>query len=405
MIPSQIQPESVFQKETRIFREQTRRLVNCVLNKTFDLTVKGSRRRNGTLILLFLLFGLFFTLRAHSLSDWANELSLVFQYFFKPDIAQIAPNTPQQFIAFTFGAILNPRTLRYLPVFILPFFIALQAASIYLADIFEIDKPEIARDFILWVSLIGSREKIRIGNGDVVESDRDSPIYLIGGPGQVVVELDTAALFEKPDGRPRVIGPTTNGKAVLEGFERFRQAIDLRDQYTDPLVVKNRSLDGIPVIAKDVRLLFSVARGNQEHSAKNPHPFSEEAIEKLVYEQVSKVVDGPYPSEPPSSWTGSAVGLIRSELGGFMSRHLLADYLASIGTPEIEKARQREEEIMKVGKAVLSDGDELEPHDIPEAPNFQPRRLVSNLFSQFTESFTKNARKRGIRLEWIGVGI
>jgi hypothetical protein len=403
---SRSEPETTLQKEVRIFREQFRRVVNCALNKTFDLTVKGSRRRNRTLILLFIILGLFFTLRAHPLAAWGNELRLVFQYMFNLSIPEVSPDTPRQFLEFTFGAALSPRTLRYLPLFLLPFFIALQAASIYLADIFEIDKPEIARDFIRQVTLTGSRNKIRIGNGEVAESDRNSPIYLIGGPGQVVVELDTAALFEKPNGQPRVIGPTVKGKVILEGFERFRQAIDLRDQYTDPLVVKSRSLDGIPVTAKDVRLLFSVSRGNQEPSTMNPHPFSEKAIQRLVYGQVSKVVlDGPHPSEPPSSWTGTVVRLIRSELGGFMSRHRLADYLASIGQPEVLKARQREEEIIKVGKVVLSDGDNLEPRDIPSPANFQPRHLVSSLFSQFTEGFTKNARERGVRLAWIGIGI
>jgi hypothetical protein len=403
---SRPEPESMLQKETRIFREQLRRLVNCALNKSFDLTVKGSNRRNRTLILLFVIIGFFFTLRAHPLDAWANELSLVFQYLFNSSIAEVSPDTPRQFFEFTFGAVLSPRTLRYLPLFILPFFIALQAASIYLADIFEIDNPEIARDFIRQVALTGSHNSIHIGNGDVAESDKNSPIYLIGGPGQVVVELDTAALFEKPNGIPRVIGPTVKGKVILEGFERFRQAIDLRDQFTDPLVVKSRSLDGIPVTAKDVRLLFSVSRGDQEHSAMTPHPFSEKAIERLVYGQVSRVVTGgPFPSEPPSSWTGTIQGLIRSELGGFMSRHRLADYLASIGMPEVQKARQREDEIIKVGKMVLSDGDDLEPRDVPQLPDFQPRHLVSSLFSQFTEGFTKNAQERGVRLDWIGIGI
>ncbi len=54
---------------------------------------------------------------------------------------------------------------------------------------------------------------------------------------------------------------------------------------------------------------------------------------------------------------------------------------------------------------MLSDGDELEPQDIPQPSNFQPRHLVSNLFSQFTEGFTKNARERGVRLGWVGIGI
>jgi hypothetical protein len=97
--------------------------------------------------------------------------------------------------------------------------------------------------------------------------------------------------------------------------------------------------------------------------------------------------------------------LIHGELGSFMSRHRLADYLASIGMPEVEKARQREEEIVKFGKEVLPDGEDLEREEVPTPSSFQPRHMVSNLFSQFTEGFTKNAQERGVRLEWIGIGI
>jgi hypothetical protein len=403
-IPTQT-AETILQKEVRILRENLRRVANCILNKTFELTVKGSNRRNRALTLLFITLGIFFTLRTHPLAAWANELSLVFQYLLNPNIAQASPDTPRQFFEFTFGAILSPRALRYLPLFLLPFFIALQSAATYLADIFELEKIETAREFIRQVALTGSRNVMHVGKGDVIESDRTSPVYLIGGPGQVVVELDTAALFEKPNGQPRVIGPTYKGRAVLEGFERFRQAIDLRDQYTDPLDVKSRSLDGIPVIAKDVRLLFSVARGKNEPSNLTPYPFDDSAITTLVYGQVSRVIlDGPYPSEPPSSWTGTILGLIRGELGGFMSKHRLAEYLASIGSPEVQKARRREDEIVVFGKQVLADGDDLEPRPVPPPPNFQPRQNVSNLFSQFTKGFTKNANKRGVQLSWIGVG-
>lgn len=399
-------PETMLQKETRLVRENLKRIGNCILNKTFDLTVKGSQRRNQALTFLFLAIGIIFTISTHSLADWGTELRLVFQYLFNPTVAQAAPDTPIHFFNFAFGAMLAPETLRFLPIFLLPFFFALQSAATYLADIFEIEKIEIAREFIRQVALTGSQKSIRIGKGEVAEADKSSPIYLIGGPGQVVVELDTAALFEKPNGQPRVIGPTVKGKATLEGFERFRQAIDLRDQYTDPLDVKSRSLDGIPVNAKDVRLLFSVNRGeNPESSAESPHPFNEKAIQSLVYGQASKVIlDGPHPSEPPSSWTGTIQGLIRGNLGGFMSKHRLAEYLASIGPPEIQKARQREDEIVKVGNVVISEGDDLEPRNVPPPPDFQARHIVSNLFSQFTDSFTKNASNRGVQLSWIGVG-
>ncbi len=398
-------PETALQKETRILREELGRLGNCILNKTFDLTLKGSQRRNQALIILFLLLGALFAISTHPLAAWGSEIGLFFRYLFNQTFAQTTPDAPAQFFSFAFGAILAPQTLRFLPIFILPFIFALQAAATYLADIFEIEQIEIAREFIRQVALTGGHHSIRIGQGEVAEADKKSPIYLIGGPGQVVVELDTAALFEKPNGKPRVIGPTVKGKATLEGFERFRQAIDLRDQYTDSLDVKSRSLDGIRVSASDVRLVFSVWRENKEPSAERPHPFSEKAIQSLIYKQTSRVVlDGPHPSEPPSSWVGAIQGLIRGELGGFMSKHQLAEYLASIGSPEVQRARQQEDEIVKVGKVVIAEGDDLEARNIPPAPNFQPRHIISNLFSQFTEGFSKKANNRGVQLGWIGVG-
>jgi len=399
------QPETMLQKETRVFREQFRRLANCILNKIFELTVRGSQRRNHALISLFLLLGIFFVLRAHSWADWRVAIGSLFAYLLDSTYALTYPDTLSLFFNFVFGAFSGPQTLRYLPVFLLPFFFALQAAATYLADIFELEKIETARDFILQVALTGSNHTIRFGKGDVIEKDRNSPVYLIGGPGQVVVELDTAALFERPNGKPRVIGPTIGGKAILEGFERFRQAIDLRDQSTESLDVESRSLDGVPVSARDVRLIFSVARGDNEPTAISPYPFDEQAINSLIYGQASKVVlDRSYSSEPPTSWTGAIQSLIRRELGGFMSKHRLAEYLASIGSPELQQAQQRENEIIKVSKAVLADGDDLEPREIPPPPNFQPRSVISNLFNQFTEGFSKNAANRGVQLSWIGVG-
>jgi len=398
-------PETPLQKEGRIFREQVRRLVNCFINKTFELTVEGSQRRNRVLVVLFLFFGFVATFNVHPWVAWKSELSSLFESLFTFQFAAQAPQRITHFALFVFEALTDPRTLHLLPIVILPYMVALQWTSMYLADIFELKKIETAREFLMQVAFQGSNKSIRIANGDVVEADKNSPIYQIGGPGQVIVELDTAALFEKPNGKPHIIGPTIKGKAKLEGFERFRQAIDLRDQYTEPLDVKSRSFDGIPISTTDVRLVFSVWRDKQQPTAESPHPFSKKAIEALVYGQASRVVlDGPYPSEPPSSWTGTIQGLIRNELSGFMGRHRLAEYLASIGPPEIQRAKQREEEIIKIGNAVVAEDDSLEPRAVPPLPNFQARHVVSSLFSQFADGFTKNASNRGVELGWIGVG-
>ncbi len=405
LMPASRPPETALQKESRIFREQMGRLFGCLLNKIFDLTEKGSHRRRNMLLIFFLALGIFFRVILYPSSEWGNEFSHLMQYLLNPAYAQAAQSAPLDFLRFALGPFFQPEMLRFLPVLFLPFCIALQAAATYLADIFELKQVSIARDFIIQVALTGNRKHIRISGGEVVEEDRNSPIYLIGGPGKVLVELDSVALFECADGRPHVIGPTVKGKATLEGFERFRDALDLRDQYTEPLTVKSRSLDGIPIATEDVRLVFSVFRKDQKPTMEHPHPFSEDAVEALVYGKSARVIsDGPHSSELPASWTGAIQGLIRGELGGFMSKHKLVEYLASIGAPETQQAKQREDEIVTVGKNVLSDEDTLEPSAVPSPPDFKPRPVLSGLFNQFAEGFTQKASQRGLELHWIGVG-
>lgn len=405
LMPASRLPETALQKESRIFREQMGRLFGCLLNKIFDLTEKGSHRRRNMLLIFFLALGILLRVILYPSSEWGNEFRHLMQYLLNPAYAHDAQSAPLDFLRFVLGPLFTFEMLRFLPILILPFFIALQAAATYLADIFELRQVSIARDFIIQVALTGNQKHIRIRGGEVVEEDRNSPIYLIGGPGKVLVELDSVALFECSDGRPHVIGPTVRGKATLEGFERFRDALDLRDQYTEPLKVKSRSLDGIPIATEDVRLVFSVFRRGQPPTLERPHPFSEDAVEALVYGKSARVTsDGPYPSELPASWTGAIQGLIRGELGGFMSKHKLVEYLASIGTPETQQAKQREDEIVTVGKNVLSDEDTLEPSAVPPPPDFKPRRVLSSLFGQFAEGFTQKASQRGLELHWIGVG-
>lgn len=398
--------ETALQRERRVFREELERLRNCALNSAFDLTAAGARRRSVALTTLFLLLGALISLRAHPLAEWAEQFSRLFQFLFNPTYATVAPQTPADVLAFVLGTFFGPGTLRFLPVFVLPFLIALQAAAGYLSDVFELPRVAVAREFILQVAFSGNQRSIRIGSGEVAPESLVSPIYLIGGPGKAVVELDTVAVFEKPDGTPHIIGPTVKGGVLLEGFERYRQALDLRDQYTDPLEASGRSRDGIPVSARDVRMVFSIWREGQGPTAEIPHPFSKRAVEALVYRQTCNVIaDGPHPSECNPSQPATIQSLIRTELTGFMSRHPLAEYLANIGAPEIEQAREREAAIAKAGQEIVAADETVQPREVAGAPPFQPRRAVSSLFSQFTRDFTARASDNGVELKWIGIGI
>lgn len=415
--------ETALQKERRLFEELFIRLRDAFLNRIFDLRPEKARNRMSYLLFIFILSGFVVSIivtEEYSLANWVTYTQSLFRYLLNPMYAESLQlqgrDAIAEFAFFVLGAYTNPRTLQYLPIFLAAFFIALHSAGLYLSDIFELNDVSVARRFIMEVALTGSDDVIRITKGEIYDEHRSSPNYLIGGPGKVIVDLDSVALFEKPDGTPHVIGPTgkeKGGKATLEGFERFRQAIDIRDHYVDlrdqddkSPSVKSRSLDGIPITATDVRLMFSVHRNGKKPTIEEPYPFDEKAIERLVYSAGSKVTpDQPNPSAFEFSWINNMIGLIRGKLGGFMSERNLTVYLASIGQPEIEKAKQREELLAKEESrlATLAE-DESKGKETKRAPEFMPRYKITNLFTQFADEFTKSARDKGVELHWIGVG-
>lgn len=419
-IPAQLETESGLQQEQRLFRELFGRLLSAVINRIFDLQPKAAVQRMQYLVflLVLILFVISLTHEPYGLAEWSNHLQNLFLYVFNRSFAAAYPgNAIEDFLLFVFASFTDPRTLQYVPIFLAPFFIALQSAAIYLADIFEMENVSIARKFITEVSLTGSNETIRITHGEIANAHRDSSAFLIGGPARVIVDLDSAALFEKWDGTPHVIGPTgrePGGRATLDGFERFREAIDIRDHYVDlrdqdpkSQSVRSRSRDGMPVIATDVRLMFSVYRGeNPKKTSQFPYPFNPDAIEQIVYKAASRVTpDQTNPSAFEFSWVNNMIGLIRGRLGAFMSERKLSDYLASIGLPEFERAKQSEERIAEQMRQLTQQTDEtLSPKEIKPPPDFTPRYKITSLFSEFAEEFTRNARNGGVELHWIGVG-
>lgn len=407
--------ETALEKERRYFDELFIRLIDALLNRLFDLRPEKARNRMTYLMILFLASGFIVSMIVspeHSLTQWIiytrNFLLYVFNPGFAANAASQGVNYMNDFIVFAWQAVTDPNTLQYLPILLASFFIAQHSAALYLADIFEISDISVARSFINEVALSGSDDTIRITKGDVYEEHRSSPNFLIGGPGKVLVDLDSVALFEKPDGTPHVIGPTgkeKGGKATIDGFERFRQAIDIRDHYVD-LSVKSRSLDGIPINASDVRLMFSVNRDGKKPSTEEPYPFNPKSIEKLVYSAGSKVTpDQADPSAFEFSWTNNMLGLIRGKLSGFMSERNLTVYLASIGQPEFEKAKQREDIITRQEREITPPTEEApKGKEVKPPPEFTPRYKITDLFTQFAEDFTKTTRDRGVELHWIGVG-
>lgn len=418
MTTPQNNAETALQREQRMFSELWSYFLDLVIGKIFDLNSERAARRSSMLFLMFFGLGILISLFYYPPGMWLEQLKNILYSVLSPASAPLPIDAAfTGFFKFLLAVILDPRILQYLPIFLAPFFIAQQSAAIYLADVFELEDVSVARQFINGVALSGGQDTIRIKEGKINEDDMEKPMFLIGGPGRVLVELDSVALFERADGTPHVIGPTgkePGGKATIGGFERFREALDirnhyveLRDQDSSSASVGSRSRDGIPIRATDVRLMFSLFRGEKPVvTPENPYPINTKAIENIIYKAASAVrPDLPNPSYYDFNWVNNMIGLIRGKLGGFMSEHNLTEYMASTGAPELEKVQEREDKITEAMKRLGQTDDDSDSNKTKKKPpEFQPRHKIKSLFAQFAEGFTNQARDSGVELKWIGVG-
>jgi hypothetical protein len=437
--------DSLLTREWCAFQELSAILLSVLTNKIFDLHPKTALRRLLFLIFSFLMSGLLIPLIYYPFSIWLAHIQDIFGYLLSHFNFGYIPYFPGDpffnIIIYAYVSFTDPRVLMYLPIFLVPFFVALQIAANFLSDIYELNNPNVARRFVSATAFIGSNQTIRISQGKVIDKSKDLPISIIGGPGKVFVDLDSVAVFEMPDGTPHIIGPTNNepdGKAILQGFERLRQAIDIRNQYIElrdtdksALSVTSRSRDGIPIKATDVKLVYSVHRGGKESGAITPYPFNKTAVENIVYKATSHMtLDLKTLSNIEFSWSNNTVELIRTKLSSFISHYNTSEFLARISLPEFTKegnnrkpieqehpdttwidnvyrpktsshtANLLEEEQLV---AILTDSFHLTKSENISDDLFFAQRIPS-LLTKFAEEFTADMYKYGVQLTWSGTG-
>ena len=263
-----------------------------------------------------------------------------------------------------------PDTLLFLIVLLVPFFMAREWAATYLADIFEFDNNRVTRPYLDHAAFGVSRgpdDVVHIRDHNVHTEYADSTLIKIGGPGRVVVHLESVAVFEKADGTPRVVGPH-NAKQRIDGFERLRAVIDLRD-HTETFDVEARTRDGILLRAKNVRVLFSVARGDawnpqtwdREENLPRRWEYDPDAILSLVYNQKKR------------PWHRQMVdGKAKPALRNFIARHTFQELVSNIL-----------------------------PTEDADAVQFVFREEILDVFR---DEFRSQLQASGIQLNWIGVG-
>lgn len=380
-----------------------------LLNRIFALRHTAAHARSSMIGLLFFVLAIIFIITSRTVEEWSVLLPNFLSAVLLP--TQPLPNnqTSTEAILNFLGAVLfNPGVWAHLIAVYAPFWLMHRITAIYLADVFEKDE-DVAHRFISQAAFASDYTTVRIREGKIVEADQSSPIVQIGGPGYVVVELDSAALFERPDGSAHIIPPTVSerrGRKVVEGFERIRQAADLREIHSSQ-EVSARSRDGIPVVAKDIQYSYSIYRGeNPSKTLQTPYPFSEKAMENLTYKLPRPVKPGATPSAKPdwlSPLPGKIAGPILNELGSFVSKRGLSEFLSSIGAPEEDALRSREDELDRLGQQLSGRNGSSSGEIFFKPAQFASRSSITAMFYD-EEGFKKRAAERGFQLNWIGIG-
>lgn len=420
-------------------------LLDKVLNVVFAFDHETARLRSTARWVALFVIWLFLAVTARP-AAFFTQLENEF-------INLLAAGDPQNILIFLvksfFLIVFNLVVVRHLLALYVPYWFMRGVASVYLADIFEKDE-KVALAFIRQAAFAGSYNSIHIRQGKVAPEDQNSPMIQFGGPGYVIVELDSAVVVEKPDGSTRVIGPTNNylNDNILTGFERIRQGLDLRD-IIQKQEVSARSRDGIPVSARDVQYSYSIYRGpNPVKSPKSPYPFDTNAVLNLVYNTTRSVKLGEAPVRT-QDWLeplpGKTFGQVGGEMGGFISKRGLSEFLAAVGKPENDNLKETGERIRAMAGPEESQANEPAERFVlyagkPEggqtneagglfipyiagqapAPNQAgqttgtapsgtangTREFVSRstLTSMFYDHIQANAAQRGTQLNWIGVG-
>ncbi|HNB50550.1 MAG TPA: hypothetical protein PK530_01330 [Anaerolineales bacterium] len=303
----------------------------------------------------------------------------------------------------------KPDVFRHVVVIGLASWIAFEWAAIYLDDIFELKNVEISRRFIWKAAFVGKLEKVHIQEGDVAAANKDSHVIKIGGPGQVVVHLENAALFEKINGEPHIITSEDKERQILlEGFERLRTIkypgkvgdsfaiFDRRDQFVSPQTVPSRTKDGITVTAKNVSAVYSIHEGKVEvtespiltggngkivtpqisRRTELDRKALETAIWNLVYNQTNR------------PWTETAKQNIIGSVRTWIGQHSLDEFLTNLSPQELAEVREH----------IQGSGGQ-NPMSAPNS-SYLSRAELTN----FVQGNPETWMGRGFDVHWVGVG-
>ncbi|MFQ5922287.1 MAG: hypothetical protein ACE5M4_05540 [Anaerolineales bacterium] len=220
-----------------------------------------------------------------------------------------------------FTSFLSPQVLIFVLPVLLAILLSFHLGARYLADLFELESTSIAYRYLLG-SVLGLRYPLlTIDAGDVTHLDRQNPLLRIGGPGYLKLHLGFAAVFETIEGQPRIYGPSAgHSRYFIQGFERLRDVIDLRDQLREIDEIRTVTKDGIIVYARDVQIVFR-AFSSYRRNDDGTYQADPRSVLNLAYGGIADEAGLP-------RWTETLPTIAVRELESYVAAHTLEEFLA-----------------------------------------------------------------------------
>ncbi len=375
--------------------DQVQNLLERLVSRALRLDQTTSTIRGFFVVTAYIATLLLYTAVRHPIGQIGNALlGLLVPAVVPRDMSQV------QYLLFALGnTFFSLDVLLMAAALGVPFFLALEFAALYQSDIYEIANNSVSRRFILQAAFaIPKYQTLEIKEEKLTAEQRKLPFIQIGGPGIVKPNPEFAVIFERLDGNPHFIRAGMSKKdRTLQGFERLRRIIDVRDHTFHYDKIIGRTKDGIKIEIQDVNLLFSIWRQSGNTSLSNPYPAHLRDLYWLTYQQAGE------------HWTSAMTELVEEHLLRFIQNHTIGEILSAVGEPEIRRQVELESTVQRLayGQPLRRPLRFIYSPEMPQPlppPAFIPRPQLSNFFKSFTQEFPLAARQRGLRLEWINVG-
>jgi hypothetical protein len=177
------------------------------------------------------------------------------------------------------AAVFHPAGLRYGLAPLIAMLAVLTGSAMYVRDIYALPSLWAGFRYVLSSMFATGYPRLRIDQGVPQPPESENSLILqIGGPGEVIVEPDNAALFRHLRERAR---PVIMEAHFLAPFEQLAYSLDLNEQQSQRDEITGMTRDGIQIVLRDVHFRYRV-RLLRPRTPEDPFPFDLAQMNNMI---------------------------------------------------------------------------------------------------------------------------